>query len=255
MSNDTTLEIPYGYCHCGCGQKTPIAKATNKQRGKVKGEPMRYINGHNARKHFPEPEPRYCECGCGELAPIAKVTNATRGAIRGQRQRFVAGHATKLREPRPIAERFWEKVDVRGPNDCWEWKAAKGPSGHGQFRIGSKRDGTQRSIPAARVAYELTYGPMKEGLEACHKCDNPPCCNPAHIFAGTHQDNMDDMVAKGRNAKGEKYPQTKLKADDVRQIRQLCADGMSQESVGKQFGISQASVWFIVTRKRWKHID
>lgn len=253
--NDTTQEIPYGYCQCGCGQKTPIANHTSKHRGRIKGQPLHYINGHNRRKHFPEPEPHYCECGCGELTPFVTATDARRGIVKGQHRRFVQGHQTRVRMPRPIAERFWEKVDKRGPNECWPWKAAKGPSGHGQFRIGSKKDSSMRSVPAARVAYELTYGPMEEGLEACHKCDNPPCCNPSHIFPGTHKENMEDMANKGRSSQGERDSQAKLTADQVRQIRQLCAEGMTQENVGKHFGITQGAVWLIVTRKRWKHID
>jgi hypothetical protein len=253
--DDTTNDIPYGYCHCGCGEKTKIANKTSAHHGKVKGEPMRYINGHNARKHFPTPEPKFCECGCGELTPIAKGHDAARGAVRGQHQRFIAGHAARLRPVRPIAERFWEKVDVRGPDDCWEWKAAHGQHGRGTFMVGSKRHGTQRQVPAHRFAYELEYGPIPNGMEACHKCDNPPCCNPRHIFAGTHKENMEDMAAKGRSSQGERDSQAKLTTDKVLEIRRLCASGMPQEKVGKLYGVTQGAVWLIVTRRRWKHVD
>lgn len=241
-------------CECGCGQATPIARKTSTRHGTVKGKPMRFINGHNARKHFPEPEPIYCECGCGELAPIAKANCEARGAVRGQRQRFIAGHAARLRPVRPITERFWEKVDVRGPDECWPWKGAKGKQGHGSFAIGSKRNGTNGRIQAHRLAYELHHGPIPDGLEVCHHCDHPPCCNPAHLFVGTHKQNMEDMATKGRSSQGERDSQAKLTTEQVRQIRQLRSDGMKYKDIAPLFGVSKAAIGAVVRRDRWKHI-
>lgn len=253
--HNTTNEIPYGYCHCGCGRKTNIATHTNIKRGSVKGKPVRYISGHNARKHFPEPEPKYCECGCGELTPIAKVTNPARGAIRGEHQRFVAGHSSRLRAPRPMSERFWEKVDVRGPDECWEWQAHAGTQRRGSFMVGSKRDGTHRLVMAHRIAYELHYGSIPEGMEVCHKCDNPPCCNPAHLFIGTHKENMEDMATKGRSSQGERDSQAILTAEQVREIRAHRASGMMYKDIAKLYNVSKAAIGAIARRDRWKHID
>jgi hypothetical protein len=254
-SDQTTSEsIPYGYCQCGCGQKTKLSQHTDKRQNQIKGQPLRFVNGHNRRKTFPAPEIRYCECGCGQITPIAQTTNYTRKTTRGQRQRFIAGHAAKLRPLRPISERFWEKVNKAGPDECWEWQGARGPAGHGVFTIGSKRDKTRKTIPAHRFAYTLEHGTISDDKEACHKCDNPPCCNPAHIFAGTHRENMEDMVAKDRSARGERSGSTKLTDNDVIKIRQLIDCGMKQAEIGKLYSISQKAVSLIALRKRWKHI-
>jgi hypothetical protein len=98
----------------------------------------------------------------------------------------------------PLGERLWSRVDIRGPNDCWEWKGKCSAGGYGRIRIGG---GGSPESAASRVAWIITNGDIPEGLFVCHRCDNPPCCNPAHLFLGTAQDNVADMVAKGRNHK------------------------------------------------------
>jgi hypothetical protein len=97
-----------------------------------------------------------------------------------------------------LAERFWEKVDKGGPEHpvlktrCWIWVACRTDEGYGRIII---RGWVAK---AHRVAWELANGPIRAGLLVCHRCDNPPCCNPAHLFEGTGLDNSRDMVAKGR---------------------------------------------------------
>ena len=93
--------------------------------------------------------------------------------------------------PMDIA-RFWSRVDVRSPLDCWEWRGGKHEKGYGVFRIG------QKPYRAPRLAWEFFNRSALGSLYACHRCDNPLCCNPEHIFAGSQRDNMADMVAKGR---------------------------------------------------------
>jgi len=92
-----------------------------------------------------------------------------------------------------ISERFWKKVEQRGPGECWPWSGATNPQGYGQLW-----DGT-RKRPAHRIAWEILHGqPFPEGMDACHTCDNPGCVNPQHIFPGTPRDNAMDSMAKGR---------------------------------------------------------
>ena len=97
-------------------------------------------------------------------------------------------------------ERFWSKVDIRDKDECWPWIAGRNNRGYGQFKLHAVMQS------AHRVAWELTYGniPKDEwgfSLEVCHKCDSRSCCNPSHLFIGTHLDNVRDMDQKNRRAR------------------------------------------------------
>lgn len=159
---------------------------------------------------------------------------------------------------------FWSKVDRSG--DCWLWLGATFPSGYGAF--GSRQTlGTQR---AHRIAYILTNGAISDDLYVLHKCDNPRCCNPAHLFLGTAADNSDDKVAKDRQAKGDRQGLRKhpgaaargerqhlavLTAEQVRQIRTLHARGAKQNELSRRFGVSTTTLNNIVHRRTWQHIE
>jgi hypothetical protein len=98
-----------------------------------------------------------------------------------------------------IADRIWGKIDQRGPEDCWEWKF-RNPSPvprYGRVTIGGRSPNRKR-ILAHRAVWILTHGALPVELDVLHRCDNPPCCNPAHLFVGTHRDNMKDRQEKGR---------------------------------------------------------
>ena len=96
-----------------------------------------------------------------------------------------------------MAGRFWAKVDRSGGDlACWPWLASKRRNGYGQ--IGIRREGRLFVESAHRVAWELTHGPIPEGVSICHHCDNRPCCNPGHLFRGSQTDNMQDAAQKGR---------------------------------------------------------
>jgi hypothetical protein len=93
-----------------------------------------------------------------------------------------------------VADRFWSKVDKRGPDECWPWRAYKNTKGYGRIVI------ARREYPAARIAWQLAnQAPWPEGRFACHTCDNRECANPAHIWPGTPAENTHDMLAKGRH--------------------------------------------------------
>lgn len=195
---------------------------------------------------------KLCECGCGEPAPIAKKNHTRSGYVKGQPLRFIKGHHQKMRKYAPAEERFWEKVDKRGPDECWEWTASKVPYGYGQFWTGERR------MQSHRFAYELTHGPIAEGVFICHHCDNPGCVNPAHLFAGTPQDNTLDMLTKDRHKRvgqpGQSNPSAKLTRQKVKMIRERSRQGESAQALAAEHNVSVATIYHIVARRSWKHV-
>ncbi len=147
-----------------------------------------------------------------------------------------------------VQQRFSAKVGKRDPNDCWEWLGSKDGCGYGTFAIGRKVKNSHR------VAWQIENGEIPDGMCVCHRCDNPPCCNPGHLFLGTHSDNMKDMSRKGRAPRGEKSPSAKITEGDVREIRRLVSMGVGQTDIAKEFGIAISNVSQISNRKRWRHV-
>lgn len=159
-----------------------------------------------------------------------------------------------------------------GPDACWPWQ---GP----RFRAGYGRSGHHGY--AHRAAYENAHGPIPPGMVVRHRCDNPPCCNPAHLVLGTHAENMADMVARGRQckgarkaaimrkvaargnrhgfrrhpeacARGERSGHAKLTETDVRAIRRATG---TQSEIARRYGVSQTTVSEILRRQIWKHLE
>jgi hypothetical protein len=156
---------------------------------------------------------------------------------------------------RPLAERFWEKVDKRGPDECWEWQAARVRHGYG--RIGT---GVGRGIDGAhRVSWQLHFGPIPAGMSICHTCDNPPCVNPVHLFVGTQDENWADMRTKGRGSEpphrlGEAVNTAVLTEATVRICRERYAAGERTTDLAREFGVNQSTIKRVVSRKTWKHV-
>lgn len=137
--------------------------------------------------------------------------------------------------------RFWAKVAKGGPNDCWPWIGAKSGTGYGIGRLDS------RYVPAHRVSFTIHNGEIPVGMYVCHHCDNPPCVNPAHLFAGTAKENMRDCVRKGRFH--GKRPR-KLTPDQEREIATSFANGANGAELGRRFGVGRHTVYKIFMRQR-----
>ena len=164
----------------------------------------------------------------------------------------------KYKMKKSLSERFWEKVDVRGPDDCWLWTASFRTTGYGQICSNGRPDG------AHRVSYEINIGPIPKGegyhgICVCHSCDVKACCNPAHLFIGTHQDNVRDMNHKERgvtpDAIGEKNGFSRLTTSDVIEIkRMLACGGLTQKWLGGLYKVHPDTISHINTGKTWSHL-
>ena len=146
-------------------------------------------------------------------------------------------------------QRFWKKVRVGGPDECWPWLGGKGHFGHGKFYDGGRRR------PAHQVAFELHHGrPVTPGLFVLHDCDNPPCCNPAHLYEGTQADNMRDRDVRGRTGRGHRMAaRPKLTHEQVILIRAAYVRWkVTQDDLAKQFGVSRSAIGKILRREAWR---
>lgn len=144
-------------------------------------------------------------------------------------------------------DRFWSKVNKSCQNGCWEWTAST-VQGYGQFGAGGRG---VRNVRAHRFSWQLSNGPIPPGMDICHRCDNPPCVNPDHLFVGTRRDNIQDMIAKSRDRLiGERSSNARLSDDAVRAIRYSFAAGVSRAVLAEQYGIKPESVNHIVNGKR-----
>jgi hypothetical protein len=141
--------------------------------------------------------------------------------------------------------RFWNAVDVRNRKECWFWKKRRDGNGHGEFKV----DG--RSSVAHRVAFELAYGQIPDGMLVRHTCDNGACCNPTHLLTGTHADNVRDRVIRQRGAIGENAGRAKLTNDQVYAIRE---SELARDSLARMYGVSIHNISAIRSRRSWKHL-
>jgi hypothetical protein len=199
--------------------------------------------------------PAVCQ-GCGQDF-IVRQDQLNQG--KGKYCSRECSYEAKRKPHMPILDRFWSKVDKSG--DCWVWKDSTKGFGYGIFAV---THGKQ--VGAHRFSWEIHNGPIPEGLEVCHKCDNPPCVNPDHLFLGTHTENLLDMHAKGRGARGDRHgartkPEsikrgeqrsTLLTWTDVDEIRRrYAAGGVYLHELGAEFGISKENVYNIVHFRTW----
>lgn len=158
-----------------------------------------------------------------------------------------------MRIQRPLYERFWEKVDSsHGQGACWLWLGVRTRGGYGRITVHTS-DG-KRQFPAAKVAWELENGPAPVGMWALHKCDNPACVNPSHIFMGTPKQNSEDMSRKRRGLHGERRGRGVMTESDVIQLRALRSLGVSLADLCRMFDFPKVTVHKAVTGTTWAHI-
>ena len=129
---------------------------------------------------------------------------------------------------------------------CWEWAKTKNRQGYGEVWI--SKSGEQKKWPAHRASWTVFRGPIPDGMFVCHKCDNPPCINPDHLFIGTQADNVADSTRKKRRAYGTRNVNAKLSRDAVEKIR---SDTRSQRKIAKDYGVSQVQICNIKNGKVW----
>lgn len=168
-----------------------------------------------------------------------------------------------------VATDLWKFVRVGSADECWLWQRGKDKFGYGSWTLNGKQ------VDAHRVAYELRNGPIPDGLCVLHRCDNPPCCNPAHLFLGTRGDNNRDRHQKGRNAKqrdlptgddhwskrqpekiqrGEEHSGAKLTEVQVIEIRAAAEAGGAVEDLATRFGVTAVMIHRITTGRAWSHV-
>ncbi len=175
-----------------------------------------------------------CKCACGQVLTV-RGTYLRKG-------RLPYCHSC------PPGARFWGRVNQKERRSCWLWLGSPGDDGYGQF----KNEG--RTVRAHRFAYMDQVGEIPEGLLVCHSCDTPLCCNPAHLFLGTAQDNEDDKVKKKRQAKGIEHGRSKMTPTTVKNLRRRRAAGASYRTLAKEFGIDHTTVAQIVRGETWAHV-
>lgn len=150
----------------------------------------------------------------------------------------------------PPEDRFWKNVDKRGAEECWPWTGKRSPGGYGKFSVKGA------SVRANRFAFQITFGEIAPGVLVCHHCDNPACCNPAHLYAGSPQSNMDDRSARGRvnSALGERVGSSKLKAADVDEICRKHSEGASLTQLGKLYNMTSGAIHGVISGRTWSHV-
>jgi hypothetical protein len=180
-------------------------------------------------------------CGIVFLRYPSELTKST--------GKFCSRRCARVGNKLSMEVRFFRHLGRKTASGCILWAGhIDKDSGYGKLV----------KIMAHRVSYELFIGPIPEGLLVCHRCDNPPCINPMHLFLGTIADNNADKVSKGRQAQGEKLSLAiprKLNEESVREIRQLYSTGnFTQQQIADRYGITFSNVSMIVRRETWRHV-
>lgn len=238
-----------------CAHQCSVADCFRQARGNSAVGPLCGMHAQRFVKHGTvdlaprtlAPKPQCAQCGA-----TVRTNNASRSRTRGYgfcSQRCAAQYIGAKRKTR-LEDRFWSKVDARGAEECWPWVGqATSHWGYGRINI----DG--RIHHANRVAYELTYGAIPPGIFVCHRCDNPGCCNPSHLWLGTALDNTRDMDRKGRRVTvsmtGEAHPSAKLTAVEVSAIRRSAEN---DRVLARRYCVTHQQIRNIKTGRQWRSL-
>lgn len=162
--------------------------------------------------------------------------------------RTCVGISRRVTDPLHVVKTFHDKVTKT--DGCWTWNSTKDQDGYGILGFNKK------TLKAHRVSWQMHKGKIPNGLSVLHICDNPECTNPEHLFLGTARDNLLDMIKKGRRvaARGEKASGSKLKNNEVYEIRALLKEGYSFGQLSKKFNIDRGVIRDIKHRKTWSHL-
>jgi hypothetical protein len=154
---------------------------------------------------------------------------------------------TNVSDTRDLKTRFFE--NVKKTKGCWLWSGNLNTDGYGVLTVKNKKPKQQK---AHRLSYEIHKGKIPKGLIICHKCNNPSCVNPKHLYAGTHKQNSRDMVVSGHSQRGEKHPQSVLTKEKVIEIRRkYFSEKLSYQKLSKLFSVSPATIGLIIRRNTW----
>lgn len=188
--------------------------------------------------------PRICGT-CGKTFAV------TPSALKNGEGHFCDIDCYNSSKKRPVEVRFWECVERT--ETCWLWRGTIDAKGYGTFFH------TGKSHLAHRVAWELCRGEIPEGLLVCHNCpgpqgDQPLCVNPNHLFLGTYRDNTQDAIRKGTMSIGERNANSRLTAQDVKDIRAAYATGQTAGRLAAIYHVHRHTIWMIVRGKSWSHV-
>lgn len=185
-----------------------------------------------------------CQCGCGLKTKIASNHRVGRGWLKEHPVRFIPKHQRR----KAIVEIFQQYVIPGEPDACWEWQGYRDKLGYGELKHWTGK------CFAHRFSYEYYKGPIPNGLCILHRCDNPSCINPKHLLIGTQQDNMADMVNKGRQARGSRRGGSKLTEAVIPEIRALRATGMFYTEIAQLYGVTDSTIRSIIHGSTWSHV-
>lgn len=145
----------------------------------------------------------------------------------------------------PLGERFYDRI-LENANGCWIWQRGLDKNGYGRSSINRK------GVQAHRVSWVIHKGKIPDGMQVLHRCDNPPCVNPEHLFLGNNADNMTDKMKKNRQTRGHDVNTSKINASDVFRIRGLLSEGWSGRKISKLLGLKDHHVYDIKNGRSWR---